>query len=230
MSRQLASSNTDDHGLFLATGHAARELARRQWPRSDEYQTAPDRQSSPEEPLTAHIAFAILIVLLIAGGYILTNHPVMGVGLAALSWVPLILCCLDRLWSGFTDSCDDAGTRSCRLPGPRLGVKASVSSSMPARPARPSPRCTAGTGYAYVDDTVSPASRDTGRRRPHREQHHVQLPHGRHAATPPRRAQSRSGVGDGREHRARGKRAAGPADGIQGRVHRANRDRLDGPQ
>lgn len=118
MSRQLARSDTDDHGVYLATtARAARELARMQRPRADECQSAPDRPSSPEEPLTARMALAMLIVLLTAVGYVLTNHPVLGVVLAGLSWVPLVLCCLERFLVG--DHRSVRGPRNSRpVPSP----------------------------------------------------------------------------------------------------------------
>lgn len=105
MSPRLPSSDTDVHGLDVATiSRPARELARMQCPRPAECQTAPDGQSATGEPLAAHLALAMLVVLLTAGGYILTNHPVLGVVLAAVSWVPLVLCCLDRFLTGITAS------------------------------------------------------------------------------------------------------------------------------
>lgn len=51
------------------------------------------RANSTGESLVAEVALSLLLVLIAAVGYLITNHTALGIVLAALSWAP-VACCL----------------------------------------------------------------------------------------------------------------------------------------
>lgn len=71
---------------------------------------------SAQEPLTAGVAMALLLVLLAGAGFMMTDQTVMGILLAGLSWVLFGLCCVQ----GF------------KAAGGRKGQPASPESAAPA--------------------------------------------------------------------------------------------------
>lgn len=50
---------------------------------------------SPQEPLTAAVGSALVLLFLASAGFILTKEAVLGVVTAALSWVLAALCCVE---------------------------------------------------------------------------------------------------------------------------------------
>lgn len=48
---------------------------------------------SAQEPVTAGVTMALLLVLLAGAGFMLTDQTALGILLAGLSWVTFGLCC-----------------------------------------------------------------------------------------------------------------------------------------
>lgn len=67
-------------------------------PSSDrEHERRGESHDAAQEPLTAGVAMALLLVLLAGAAFVLTDQTALGILLAGLSWVPFGLCCVQAI-------------------------------------------------------------------------------------------------------------------------------------
>ena len=103
MSRWSPRSQREHERLHAPAATAtarASALAWIPWRRRSGRVASPQGDGSALDSLPAGVATALLLVFLAAAGFILTDHPAMGVVLAALSWGPVGLCCFQGVNGG----------------------------------------------------------------------------------------------------------------------------------